>query len=52
VTGLLLFVLIHTTLPKAPEPGVAHFYMGFLFGVSHLAYGLYLHFTETKAKAT
>ena len=50
ITGLMLLLL--SALYIAPEPPISpHLLMGILFGVSHLAYGIYLYFTERKNAA-
>lgn len=48
VGGCALFLL---GLPDSPGPMFAHGVMGFFFGGLHLAYGLYLYFTEKRKQA-
>ncbi len=43
--------LSYSSLPQLQSPGTAHYIMGSFFGVLHLAYGVYLYFTENKRKA-
>lgn len=47
-TGLLLVL---ASMPQPPEFHYAHPIMGGIFGGLHLAYGIYLHFTEKKIAA-
>jgi hypothetical protein len=47
IAGLLVFVLL--ALDFLPDPHISpHWVMGLLFGVSHLACGIYLYFTEQR----
>ncbi len=46
--GCLLFVF---GVPESPRPALAHGMMGLFFGAFHLAYGVYLRFTETRKNA-
>lgn len=39
-------------IEPTPAISLAHWAMGLLFGASHLAYGIYLHFTEKGGNAT
>jgi len=39
-------LLVVPMLETDPNPRLDHALMGFFFGVLHLAYGVYLHFTE------
>ena len=48
VSGCGLFAL---GLPESPGPALAHGTMGMFFGAFHLAYGVYLRFTETRKNA-
>jgi hypothetical protein len=44
LAGLALLVV--PMLETDPNPRLDHALMGFFFGILHLAYGVYLHFTE------
>jgi hypothetical protein len=44
--SILLIVL--SLVPAWQEPRAAHAIMGLFFGLAHLAYGSYLHFTERR----
>ncbi len=54
VFGWAIILLVGLTLPVVlmfesdPNPRLDHALMGFFFGVLHLAYGLYLYFTEQR----
>ena len=45
-------LLVVPMLETDPNPRLDHALMGFFFGVLHLAYGVYLHFTEKGKNAT
>jgi hypothetical protein len=45
-------LLIVPRLQTDPSPALDHALMGFFFGVLHLAYGVYLYFTEKRKNAT
>ena len=48
IIGGTLLLLGLASLPEPPEFRLAHVVMGAGFGGLHLAYGIYLHFTEKK----
>lgn len=48
IIGGTVVLLVLASLPKLPEFRLAHPIMGVFFGGLHLAYGIYLHFTERK----
>jgi hypothetical protein len=44
--GAGLLLLAYGAAPRLQIPAGAHYVMGFFFGILHLAYGIYLYFTE------
>jgi len=51
IVGSMLLMLFVTALSAQVGPPVANGVMGFFFGGLHLAYGVYLYFTESKISA-
>ena len=49
--GCVVFAVL-SFLNRAPAPEVGHYLMGIFFGGGHMAYGIYLHFTEKRRNAT
>jgi len=49
IIGGTLLLLGLAALPEPPEFRFTHVAMGIAFGGLHLAYGIYLHFTEKKS---
>jgi len=46
ISGAMLLLLLTLNLPKLQATEAAHYAMGIFFGAVHLAYGIYLYFTE------
>jgi hypothetical protein len=44
-------LLLVSPIPIGDTRQNAHYVMGFFFGALHLAYGLYLYFTERRNRA-
>lgn len=42
------FLLVALNLPRLQTPEAAHYVMGVAFGLAHLAYGIYVYFTERR----
>jgi peptidoglycan/LPS O-acetylase OafA/YrhL len=42
------FLLLALNIPHLQTPEAAHYVMGVFFGLGHLAYGIYLYFTERR----
>ena len=51
IAGTMVLMLFVTALGAQVGPPVANWLMGFFFGGLHLAYGIYLYFTEKKVSA-
>jgi hypothetical protein len=51
IIGAIVLVLAMFAINAPSRPDVASLTMGFFFGVLHLAYGIYLYFTEKKNSA-
>jgi hypothetical protein len=51
IAGAAILMLFISALDNHVSPAAAHGMMGFFFGALHLAYGIYLYFTEQRNSA-
>jgi len=51
VSAASMLLVLASFVPSLQTPRAAHVIMGLCFGVTHLLYGAYLHFTERRARA-